>query len=470
MLPTPKNHAIYPSVVISDQPCEMTIVPNERAFLFFEDEEYTLTVNPTHADANYYAPSSVSLNAVAKDGVLRFSYSFAGEGEHLFRLFRGEALLSELWVYSLHEDLYALTPLKGDFHAHSFRSDGKRDPAALAGHYREQGYDFFSLTDHNRFYPGNEVDEVYANVKTDFLRIRGEEVHTPGSPVHIVHVGGTESVADQYVRDPEQYQAELEEYLTRVPCEVPEAFRSRYAAAMWATERIHRAGGIAIFPHPYWRPGTARAFNVCDELAERLLLSGMFDAYELLGAMKQDGINRSVTLWSELRATKGLQIPIVGSSDVHGIEKSHSFPNLFTICFAIEKEHDAILEAVKSYNTVAVEATGAEYKREYRLHGSLRLVSYARFLMNVYFPEYQRVAQGGGVAMRAYAMEDAPKELVELNATLAKNFRLRFFGRIPPALPSPEMLAFESRHRERHLQGPKTKGSALSSTKITMQI
>ena len=35
MLPTPRNYAIYPSVVPADTPVEMTIVPVERSFLFF---------------------------------------------------------------------------------------------------------------------------------------------------------------------------------------------------------------------------------------------------------------------------------------------------------------------------------------------------------------------------------------------------------------------------------------------------
>ena len=76
-----------------------------------------------------------------------------------------EKVLQKFNVFSVGEDLYGLTPLKGDLHSHSYRSDGKRDPADLAGHFREQGYDFLALTDHNRYYPGGEIDDVFKDVK-----------------------------------------------------------------------------------------------------------------------------------------------------------------------------------------------------------------------------------------------------------------------------------------------------------------
>ena len=470
MLPTPKSYTIYPSVMPADRKTEFVVLGTERAFFPFEGEEYTLTVIPVFADEDYYVPhNKITLTATAHEGVLRFTHTFAGEGEHLPELFLGEKSLASFHVYSLYEDLYALTPLRGDLHSHSYRSDGHRDPAALVGHYREQGYDFFALTDHNRYYSGDEIVEAYANVRTDMLVLRGEEVHTPESVLHIVHAGGTKSVTEQYFTKPEEYQASLAEYRTRVPASVPEQYRDRYAAAMWSTDRIHEAGGIAIFPHPYWRPAASQSFNVNDEFTEILLTSGMFDAFELTGGMKQVGINRAVAHWTELRA-KGLSIPVVGSSDVHKLEKSETFPHLFTVCFAKEKTSDAVKQAILAQNSVAVEATGEEYGREYRVHGSLRLVSYAQFLLLYYFPQYQRVTHGGGVAMRAYVMNEAPAELVELHASLAEDFRLRFLGRKAPVLPSPALLEAEGRFRACQLQGPKSKGSKVFPSVPNFQI
>lgn len=472
MLPTPKNYSLYPAVVPADKPTEMLIVANERAFFLVEGAEYQLTVIAVNGDElDYHAPvSHRHLTAVAAGGVLRFTYTFEGEGEYWINLQKDGKLLQELHAYSLYEDLYALTPLKGDFHAHTFRSDGKRDPAAEAGHYREQGYDFYALTDHSRFYPGYEIDEVYKDTKTAFYRVRGEEVHTPGTAVHIVHVGGTEGVCNRYIHDRAGYEKEIAEYLSRVPAEVPAQYRERYARAMWATDAIHAVGGIAIFPHPYWAPAGSRVYDVNDTFARILLKSGMFDAYELIGGMGQVGNNRSVALWGELRA-EGYNIPVVGSSDVHGMEKSTVFPHYFTICFAEKKENDAIVKAVREGNCVAVESVGYEYDIQRRCYGSLRLVSYAQFLLRYYFPEHQRTCQGEGVAMRAFAIGTAGAELIGLLAEQAENERLRFFGKLPPVLPTAEMLALEEQWRERHLtEGPHCKGTHIDNPAVTRQI
>ena len=470
MLPTPQNYAVWPAIVPADETVELVIAPTEKAFLLMEGEEYNLTVISADIDEiSYYEPTTHrKMTAIAHDGVLRFSYAFPGEMEHLIILEKDEKKLQDLYIYSLEKDLYALTPLKGDLHAHSFRSDGKRDPAALAGHFREQGYDFFALTDHNRFYPGGEIDETFSGVKTGLFRVTGEEVHTPGSVVHIVHVGGEKSVADQYVHDREGYGRAIEEYMQKVPAEVPENFRARYAMAMWATDRIHEAGGLAIFPHPFWKPGKSKVHNVTYQYARMLLKSGMFDAYELMGGNTQPGNNRAVAMWAELRE-EGLRIPVVGSSDVHGIEKAGTFPHLFTICFAESSDNESVIAAVKSGNSVAVEAAGEEYGRHYRCYGSYRLVAYAQYLLKHYFPVRQRICQGEGAAMRAYAMDEASPALIELQAEQSENFRARFFGRKPPQLPTAAVRDFEAKWREIHLNGPITKGSSVDPP-VTRQI
>lgn len=471
MLPTPKNYNIYPSVILADKPVEITVVPAERAFIFFEGAEYTFKIYGVNTDVNeYYTPvGDDEISSVAKDGVLRFTHTFEGEQEHLICMYKGDEKVAEFNIYSLHEDLYGLRPMRGDFHSHTYRSDGKRDPAALAGYFRENGYDFFALTDHNRFYPGGEIDEVYEGVDTGFFRVPGEEVHTPGSIVHIIHVGGKTSVANIYIHERDRYERELVECMARVPESVPEKYRDKYARAMWATESIHNAGGLAIFAHPYWKPRDMR-YNICDELASIFLKSGMFDGYELIGGQKQTGNNRSVMLWAECR-TEGLRIPVVGSSDVHGLKKADSFPHYFTVCFARDKSAESVIDAVRNGMSVAVSARGYEYDRYYDVFGSLRLMSYAQYLLSYYFPNQERLCEGVGVAMRAYAMGEADAAAIEIQAKLVEDHRARFFGEKPPVLPDARMLEFEDKWREIHLsQGPVTKGSVIDSEKITRQI
>ena len=465
MFPKISNYAVYPSVVPADRESRVTIVPTENAHLLFDGETYNLTFIAVNGDEDYYhSPHShKKLSAVAENGVISVSFTFEGEGEHLILLNReGSKNVYELNVYSLYPDLLSKRVLKGDFHSHSYRSDGARDPAALAGHYREQGYDFFALTDHNRYYPGEEIDHVFSPNPIDFSRVLGEEVHAPGNVVHIIHVGGKSSVAALYVNDPESYEKEAAAYEEKVPVSVPEKYRSRYARCEWVCDKIHEAGGLAIFVHPYWKPGKAKCFNVCDEFAKILLMSGMFDTYELVGGMGQEGVNRSIALWADLRA-EGLKISVVGSSDVHKLENVTTFPHYFTLCFADANENDAIIDAVKNGLSVAVEAIGAEYGRQYRAFGSLRLVSYAHFLLRCYYPVFTRICQGEGVAMRAYAAGHTGKEILEALAKESNRFRKWFFGEEAAALPSEEIRKYVENRREIQRNGPNGKGSLLGS-------
>ncbi len=465
MLPKVQTYSIFPSVVPADKTSKMTILSNEKAFIIPDGREYSLTVIAVDGDDNYYNISThATLALSAHDGVLTFEYEFEGEQEYTLVLNYEEKAVQSFSIYSLREDLYALTPLKGDLHSHSCRSDGTRDPAAQAGHYREQGYDFAALTDHNRYYPGGEISETFDGVNTGLTLVTGEEIHSPGSVVHIVHVGGKESVADRYINDRENYDKTIEEYISKVPASVPEKYRERYAKAMWATSAIHEVGGLAIFPHPLWRPGKSKIYNVCTEFASMLLKSGMFDAFELIGGVTQPDLNRTVALWNDLRAD-GLNIPVVASSDTHSLENSEHFPHKFTICFAREKTNEAIIEAVKQGLCVAVEETGYEYDRHYRCYGSFRLVTYAQFLLANYFPKTQRGAMGAGVAMRAYAMEDADASLIEAHTAITDKFTARFFGRKEPVLPTEKLFAFEDKWRTVQLEkGPKTRGSNVDAT------
>ena len=465
------RYQVVPSVVPVNKETELKIIPTERAFIFFEGAEYRLHIICADDDeANYFSPTTKhTLDLVAHDGILSFGYTFDREQEYLIMLEYNEKKIAEFYVYALSEDMYSLTPLRGDFHAHSYRSDGKRDPAALAGHFREQGYDFFALTDHNRYYPGDELEDAYRGVNLGITHISGEEVHAPGCMVHTVHVGGKSSVAALYVNDLEKYQAEAADYISRVPEDVPEKYRERYAKLMWVTDHIHDAGGLAIFPHPYWKPGASRVFNVQEEFARILLKSGMYDAYELVGGMGQVGVNFSVNLRSEI-LSEGEKFPVVGSSDVHGVVGAPTFPHYFTVCFAASNTEDDIIAALKSGSSVAVEATGDEYGRHYRCYGELRLVYFAQFLLTHYFPNLQRICAGEGIAMRNYLMGITPASLIEMSVEQTEYYKDVFFGRREPVLPSEEIRAFEDKWREVQLAGPVTKGSAAHSEKMSRQI
>ena len=75
---------------------------------------------------------------------------------------------------------------KGNTHTHTLNSDGDSSPDEVARWYREHGYQFLFLTDHNFL---TSVDGLNALMGADerFLIIRGEEVtdRFGGKPLHI---------------------------------------------------------------------------------------------------------------------------------------------------------------------------------------------------------------------------------------------------------------------------------------------
>jgi hypothetical protein len=225
--------------------------------------------------------------------------------------------------------------------------------------------------------------------------------------------------------------------------------------------------------HPFWHPNGSYSNNVCTENARILLKSGLFDAFELYSQCGFNGaINITNMFWHELREG-GVDLPIVGSSDVHRVITSGTmFRRNYTICFAEKNEEGAILSSIKAKNNVAVHAVPkagwGEY--DYFCDGSYRLVAYAQFLLENYFPKRARLDQCVGVAMQRYAIGEATREFVTEAALCCEDYTDRFFGRKAPILPSAEMLAFEDKWREEQLRGPMTNGSVPFSEKITRQI
>jgi hypothetical protein len=76
------------------------------------------------------------------------------------------------------------TWLKGNTHTHTTESDGDSSPETVARWYKEHGYDFLVLSDHNVLLDPGTLDHL---VDDTFLLIPGEEVTSSfgGKPVHV---------------------------------------------------------------------------------------------------------------------------------------------------------------------------------------------------------------------------------------------------------------------------------------------
>jgi hypothetical protein len=73
---------------------------------------------------------------------------------------------------------------KGNTHAHTTESDGDSSPEYVAQWYKDHGYDFLVLSDHNAFTDPSTLAHL---VDSDFLLIPGEELTSSfdGAPVHV---------------------------------------------------------------------------------------------------------------------------------------------------------------------------------------------------------------------------------------------------------------------------------------------
>src|SRR4051794_2870151 len=75
---------------------------------------------------------------------------------------------------------------KGNLHTHTLNSDGDSTPHEVATWYREHGYQFLVLTDHNYLTEITGLNAIHA-AKEKFLLVPGEEVTDKfgDSPIHI---------------------------------------------------------------------------------------------------------------------------------------------------------------------------------------------------------------------------------------------------------------------------------------------
>ncbi len=109
---------------------------------------------------------------------------------------------------------------KGNLHMHTTVSDGRRSPEEAVAWYREQGYDFVSVTDHVALTPTAHLDT------SDFLTIPGTEYHGEDASLGLYHIvaWGMETLPLHDVATPLQVAID--------------AFRER--------------GALVSMAHPYW--------------------------------------------------------------------------------------------------------------------------------------------------------------------------------------------------------------------------
>lgn len=418
------HYRIIPRLVKSGVPETVTVYPIGKSKRFDTEKEYEISFYPAECYAYSHiktvTPDTLTVRPAA-DGSISFSYTFTEEQEWTVTVKKKDVEGAlDFHVYSLEADLYALNPYMGDLHVHSTGSDGREDPAIVAANYRKEGFDFFALTDHGTMEPSVEMLDTYRDIPLGIKLFAGEEVHIPGGWIHIVNFGCSRSVNTLYRENKAKIDEMLEKEAEKLDTP-PYVNALEYAYRKWIYEEIHRAGGFAITAHPNWYWGTYNSYNMCDRMLEEVFKTGIYDAFELIGGQSVHENNMQIAFYQQMRA-EGLKIPIVGSSDSHGTDPVSYFGIGKTLVFAKDMELDSITSAIKNHYSVAIEQEVGEKERVY---GSYRLVKYARFLLDYYFPSHNEMCVEEGRLMREYALGscESGAALAKLATRVEKNMK-----------------------------------------------
>lgn len=328
---------------------------------------------------------------------------------------------------------------------HTCRSDGAEGPTTVCANYRGHGYDFFTISDHRRYYPSIEAIEFYKDL-TDFNIVVGEEIHLPLNDVHYVNFGGTYSInalltgsandekagkdlryrsLDGIAPEPMEREAFIEmirERAKSVPRE-HESERLSFAVLEWIYEHMQKNGGLGIFPHPYW---LCQMDQLPEDYTRFIYEKAPFDAFEVLGGENYYHHNGFQTaLYYEMKA-KGMDRPIVGSTDSHGSTKNNRNALICsTIVFADKNERTSLIDAIKNKYSVAVDTISAEY----RLVGDFRFVKYGSFLLENYFPLHDLACETEGYYMnRLVAGDPRAAEVLKVMKGQVPEMQKKYFA------------------------------------------
>jgi hypothetical protein len=247
---------------------------------------------------------------------------------------------------------------KGNTHTHSLNSDGDSTPDDVVRWYREQGYHFLFLTDHNAVTPVEGLNAVFS-APDRFIVIRGEEVTdtAEGKPVHLNLLGGEGEVRPQGGST------------------VAEALRRNVGA-------INAARGIVSVNHPNF----GWAMSATDlESARGAHLIEIRNGHFMVNNTGVAGQPSAEALWDSMLSA-GIRIFGVASDDVHQLkrpwDRNAARPGQgWVVVRAARLAADAILTALATgdfYASTGVELSDVQTTPE-RVAVTVKERSYAKY-------------------------------------------------------------------------------------------
>lgn len=392
---------------IKIQPMEKYGIAHTRAYRIDEEGRYP------------YAPLEKN-----DTGLYYTDYDFCDEQKYNVKIRDGEELIFQGYIYSVKDDLRRLNVYKGDTHLHTCRSDGKGTPFEVGLDYRRAGFDLIAVTDHHKYFPSLEAIDAFSPLTELFKVYTGEEIHNgPMGYFHIVNFGGKTCTEDKIFSSDPYVIGEVDRIMSeRDLSGSPDPRGTAYR--IYVADKIRSMGGVAILAHPFWE--VLGEYHMQTEELMYLLRNRIFDAMELVASCdgNGNGINLQEAVWQQM-LEEGIRVPCVGASDAHTTHPTkpdEHFNIQFTLFFA--PDISSAKEAILSGNTVAVVQRSTH---DFRVIGSFRLVKYARFLLDEYFPRYLELTQAHAEAMATADGKRTPE--IDYAEEQLKLYHFEFFGK-----------------------------------------
>lgn len=192
---------------------------------------------------------------------------------------------------------YSQTPTtekwyKGNTHTHTLNTDGRDIPYDVAKWYREHGYNFVVMTDHEYITPVAPINDLLG--RTDkFLVISGQEVtdRSEEKPIHSNGLGLTKIV-------------------------MPSKLATKVDSLQKNIDNIRAAGGIPQLNHPNF--GWALSAAEIKQLKGFRLME-IYNGHPLVNNLGGGGSPSAEAIWDELLTT-GMTIYGIGDDDVHQLQ------------------------------------------------------------------------------------------------------------------------------------------------------
>ena len=226
---------------------------------------------------------------------------------------------------------------RGNLHTHSTLSDGVLSPEEVCRRYRDEGYDFLSLTDHFVGECGYPIADTRAFRTNSFTTIPGAELHSGamgnGELWHVLAVGLPETFAPSNTPSFEP-----------VPDQETGPEIARRAVA---------AGAFVAVAHPQWSGLTL------DDARTLAPVAHAVEAYNhgcAVGCDRPDGFHVLDLLLSE-----GFRLNLCATDDAHFSEPDHF--GGWVMVRAEENQPEALLAALKAgayYSSQGPEIRGVE--------------------------------------------------------------------------------------------------------------